>query len=44
VKDKKLVGIITRSDILDYVLSRSGKRMLPQGKQAKKVKSAKKRK
>lgn len=44
VKDKKLVGIITRSDILDYVLSRSGKRMRPQGKQAKKVKSAKKRK
>jgi len=44
IKDKKLVGIITRSDILDFVLSRSRKRTPPQGKQAKKVKLGKKRK
>jgi acetoin utilization protein AcuB len=44
VKDKRLVGIITRSDILDFVLSGSEKRMQPQGKQAKKVRTAKRRK
>jgi acetoin utilization protein AcuB len=37
VKDKRLVGIITRSDILDFVLSESGKRVRPPTKRAKKI-------
>jgi acetoin utilization protein AcuB len=37
VKDKRLVGIITRSDILDFVLSESGKRTRPPIKRGKKV-------
>lgn len=37
VKDKRLVGIITRSDILDFVLSDSGKRTRPPTKRGKKV-------
>jgi acetoin utilization protein AcuB len=44
VKDKRLVGIITRSDILDFVLSGSEKRMQLQGKRAKKVRTAKRKK
>jgi acetoin utilization protein AcuB len=44
VKDKKLVGIITRSDILDFVLNGPGKRARPQKKQAiKKARSNKKK-
>ena len=41
VKDKKLVGIITRSDILDFVLNGPEKRARPQKKQVKKMKTAK---
>ena len=34
IQDKNLVGIITRSDILDFVLNGPGKRARPQKKQA----------
>jgi len=41
VKDKKLVGIITRSDILDFVLNGPGRRPRPQKKQANKERQLK---
>jgi CBS domain-containing protein len=44
VKDKKLVGIITRSDILDFVLNGPGRRSRPQKKQVNKERQVKRRK
>jgi acetoin utilization protein AcuB len=44
VKDKKLVGIITRSDILDFVLNGPGRRPRPQKKQANKERQLKRKK
>jgi CBS domain-containing protein len=45
VKDKKLVGIITRSDILDFVLNGPGKRprsaQKKAGQETKKAKTKK---
>jgi len=44
VKNKQLVGIITRSDILDFVLSGAGIKVSPAAKKArKKARAAKKR-